>query len=490
MPARPRELSPDQLLVIVSAGVVMSALDLFIVNVALPQISVDMHASLGELSWVLNAYAIVYASLLVFFGRLADKYRRDRGFLLGVAVFTFASAGCAVSGSVGMLIGFRVVQAAGAALLTPTSLGLVLAAYPPERRGGAVRAWTAIGGVASSLGPVVGGLLVAVNWRWVFLVNLPVGAAALLAGRWLPAVPGHDVKRPDPAGALLVTAGVAAMTLGLVQGGSWGWEAPGTIGSLAAAALLLAGFATHNLRSRTPLVDRVLFTARSFNGASVVALCFSAAMGGMLFSIVLWQQDVWGWSALLSGLALAPGPLMVPLISFNLAGRLIRRYGSGWVAAAGSVLFSAGVSWWALAAGTRPDYAAGLLGGTILTGAGVALSLTSFMSAATASLPPASYATGSAVVNMVRQAGLALGVAIAVAVVGTSAGHTAGVDAFHRGWWVIAAIALTGTVPALTVLRQPVGRRHAGTAGEPLATARAGQIAVRTTEPGSGGTRA
>jgi len=167
-------------LLIVCAGVVLASLDLFIVNVALPRIAVDLHApNLGELSWVLNGYAIVYASLLVFFGRLADRYRRDRAFLIGVAVFTIASAACAASGSVAMLIAFRLVQAAGAALLTPTSLGLVLAAYPPERRHGAVRAWTATGGLAAALGPVAGGLLVQASWRWVFLVNVPIGVVAI-----------------------------------------------------------------------------------------------------------------------------------------------------------------------------------------------------------------------------------------------------------------------------------------------------------------------
>ena len=175
--------SARQVLVIVCAGVVMASLDLFIVNVALPQIARDLGASnLGELSWVLNGYAIVYASLLVFFGRLADRYRRDRGFLLGVAIFTAASAACAASTSVAMLVAFRLVQAAGAALLTPTSLGLVLASYEPERRSGAVRAWTATGGIAAALGPVIGGLLVAVNWRLVFLVNVPVGIVALIVG--------------------------------------------------------------------------------------------------------------------------------------------------------------------------------------------------------------------------------------------------------------------------------------------------------------------
>src|SRR4051794_13170969 len=207
--ARPRSrpASPPLVLAIVSAGVVLASIDLFIVNVALPQIARDLGTDeLGDLSWVLNGYAIVYASLLVLFGRLADRHRRDHGFLLGVAIFTLASAACGAATSVEMLVAFRVLQAAGAALLTPTSLALVLAAFPTERRQGAVRAWTAVGGAAAALGPVLGGLLVAADWRWVFLVNVPVGLVALAAGwRLLPRLPGHASPRPDAAGALLLT---------------------------------------------------------------------------------------------------------------------------------------------------------------------------------------------------------------------------------------------------------------------------------------------
>ncbi|WP_084316109.1 MFS transporter [Actinospica robiniae] len=455
--ARGRVATPGQVLLIVSVGVALSSLDLFIVNVALPRIATDLHAGdIGELSWVLNAYAIVYAALLVFFGRLADRYRRDRAFLLGVALFTLASAGCAVSAGVGMLIGFRVLQAAGAALLTPTSLSLLLAAYPREKRAGAVRAWTAFGGVAASLGPVVGGLLVAVDWRLVFLVNVPIGLAVLVLGaRWLPRLPGQAIERPDPLGAVLVTAGVAALTLGLVQGGAWGWSSPRILAVLAAAALLLAGLAAHTARSRTPLIHPSLFASPAFTGASVIAVFFSVGMGAMLLSIVLFEQQVWGWTALRAGLAIAPGPLMVPPMSFLVAGRVIRRFGPGLTSAAGSVAFTAGIVWWAVGAHAHPDYAAGVLGGMLLTGVGVGLTLPTVMSSATVSLPAHSFATGSGVVNMIRQTGLALGVAITVAILG-DATHDAAVatTAFHRVWWTTAAISLAGVIPALTVLRR------------------------------------
>src|ERR1700761_3322305 len=197
-PTRRQDASPMLVMVIVCAGVVLASLDLFIVNVALPDIARDLHErSLGDLSWVLNGYAIVYAALLVLFGRLSESRRRENGFLLGVAIFTIASAACGAASSLTMLVVFRILQAAGAALLTPTSLSLVLATTPPERRHSSVRAWTAGGGLAAALGPVIAGLRVAASWRWVFYVNVPIGLAAAIVG-WqrLPRVDGHPGRAP------------------------------------------------------------------------------------------------------------------------------------------------------------------------------------------------------------------------------------------------------------------------------------------------------
>lgn len=452
-----RGTSSRAVLVIVCAGVVLAGLDLFIVNVALPRIARDLGATnLAELSWILNGYAIVYASLLVFFGRLADRYRRDQSFLLGVSVFTVASAACAVSTSVGMLIGFRLVQAAGAALLTPTSLGLVLASQDAEHRHSAVRAWTAVGGMSAAIGPVIGGLLVAASWRWVFLVNVPVGLAALAVGwRLLPHVPGDAGERPDPLGAVLATAAVGALTLGLVKGSDWGWGSGSIVGTLIGAGLLVGLVVAHCRTSRNPLVHPTLFRSGSFTGSSIVALFFSASFGAMLLSIVLWEQGVWHWSPLRTGLAIAPGPIMVPLISFLVAGRLIGRYGPATVVAVGSAVFGAGVSWWALAIAVVPNYVSGVFGGMVLTGIGVGLTLPTMMATASSSLSPQSFATGSAVINMIRQTGLALGVAALVAVLGTGTGHqVATLDAFRHGWWVSAALSFAAVIPALVLLRR------------------------------------
>ena len=448
-----------KVMAIISAGVALVNLDLFIVNVALPKIAGDFgHSSLGGLSWVLSGYAIIYASLLVLFGRLADRHNRRSGFLLGVAVFVAASAACAVADDTAMLVAFRLVQAAGAALLTPTSLSLVLATASPDRRQGAVRAWTAVGGVGAALGPAVGGLLVALSWRWVFIVNIPIGIAALAAGvRYLPSVPGHPSPRPDAFGAVLVTGGVGALALGLVQGRDWGWTSGRTLAVLGVAALALLAFLAHTLRHRNPLVPPRLFQSRAYSGATFVASLFSMAFGGMLLSIVLWEQDVWHWSALSTGLSIAPGPLMVPFLAFVVAGPATARLGPAIVSTFGAAVFTAGVAWWALAAGLHPDYPGEILGGMILTGTGVGLTLPTYMATAAASLPAESFATGSAVINMARQIGLAIGVAVLVAILGAHTIPRDVLSSFQTGWIVIAAIALTSGVAGAFALP---GRRH------------------------------
>jgi EmrB/QacA subfamily drug resistance transporter len=465
-------------LVIVCAGVVLASLDLFIVNVALPQIARDLHVrgnALADLSWVLNAYAIVYAALLVLFGRLAERLPRERGFLVGVAIFVAASAACGAATSLPTLVAFRVVQAAGAALLTPTSLALILATFPPERRHSAIRTWTAVGGLAAAVGPVVGGLLVAASWRWVFYVNVPIGLLAVVIGwRRLPPVPGHPVPAPDALGALLITGGVAALVLGIVKGGSWGWTDSRTLAALAGGGAGVALFALRNLRHRNPLIQRALFRLRAFTAASAVMLFFQMAFGAMLLSRVLWAQDVWHWSALYTGLAIAPGPLMVPLFSFVVAGRATARFGPGPVAAAGSVIFAAGAAWWAVAMGLAPDYVGEVLGGIVLTGIGVGLTLPTLMATGTSSLPPNSFATGSAVVNMLRQVGLAIGVAILIAILGSPHTPDAALHAYERSSWVIAALALVAAGLGLALLtRRP--RRDQVAASAPAGSTVAAQ---------------
>src|SRR6478735_5851599 len=451
---RRRDASASLVLLIVSIGFSLAVLDVFVVNVALPKIAHDFgSAGLGDLSWVLNAYAIVYAALLVVFGRLADRFPREYGFLLGVAVFTVASALCAAATGTLVLVIFRIVQAAGAALMTPTSLSMVLATSSDQERDNNVRIWTAIGGLMAALGPVVGGLLVAISWRWVFFANIPFGLAVLALG-WmrLPHVRGERIPYPDALGAALVTAGVALLTLGLVKGDVWGWGSRETIGVLVGSIAVIGSFVVHCLQHRNPLVDRALFARRSFTGASVVATLYSIAFGALLLSLVLWFQNVWHWSALHTGLAIAPGPLMVLPTALLLAERLIVRLGAGVVIAIGASLFAIGTLWFAVFSELNADYFADVFPGNVIMGVGVGLTLPTMMASATSELPPESFATGSAVVNMLRQVGLAIGVAVLVAVLGTPTGPHAVLDAFDHAWLVIAAFAAAGALASLVIL--------------------------------------
>ncbi len=446
--------SPPLVLAIVCVGICLANLDLFIVNVALPNIGRDFKgASLEDLSWVLNGYAIAYASLLVFFGRLAERYRRNMSFLLGVGLFTAASAACAIAGNVETLIAFRVLQAAGAALMTPTSLGLLMAAFPPERRGYAVRTWTAIGGLAAALGPVIGGVLVTANWRWIFLVNVPVGIHRD-AGRLVEAAGTARPRRAaaNPGDAALVTGGIGALTFAIVKVNDWGWASPGIAGSVVVAAVLLALFVWRCLRSPNPFVDPALFRIRPFAGAALTMAPYSAAFGAMLLSVALWEQSAWGWSALQTGLAIAPGPLLVPITSLLLAGRLIARFGAAAVVTAGVLFFISGLVAWALLIGQEPNVWFVIMG-MVPTGIGVGLTFPTLMGVGAGGLPSSAFATGSGVINMVRQAALAVGVAMFVAIIGSPASPLERVAAFHRGWWIMAGVTALALIPNYIFIR-------------------------------------
>ncbi|MGH7073232.1 MAG: MFS transporter [Stellaceae bacterium] len=447
-------VAPAQVLAIVCVGIVLANLDLFIVNVGLPNIARDFRgATLEDLSWVLNGYAIAYAALLVFFGRLAERHRRDRSFILGIALFTAASAACAAANSVTALVAFRVIEAAGAALMTPTSIALLLASFSPDRRAGAVRTWVAIGGFAAAFGPLVGGLLISASWRWIFLVNVPIGVVAIAVGWWkLPEVPGHDVKRPSLWAALLVTGGIGTLTFAIVKMNDWGWHSPWIGLSLAVSAVCLALFIRHCRRSSNPFVDPALFRIRQFTGATLAMAPYSIAFGAMLFSIAVWEQDIWGWSALQAGLAIAPGPLLVPPTSLLLARRLIARFGVAPTVTAGIALFAATLGIWASFLGPEPNAGMAVLG-IAMSGIGVGLTFPTLMGVGTSSLPPSSFATGSGVVNMIRQAAMAIGVAIFVTVIASPGSAAAGVTAFHRGWWIMAAITALGLIPTLALIR-------------------------------------
>jgi len=449
---------------IACVGTALPNFDLFAVNIALPRIAADFSQTpIEDLSWVLNAYAIAYAALLVFLGRLSEGFRRDYSFILGIGVFTLASIASALAPGVWELVAFRVLAATGAALMTPSSIGLLLATFPPERRGAAVRSWAGIGGFAAALGPLIGGLLVTIDWRWVFAANALCGAASMLiAWLHLPHVPGHQIERPSLPAALLVTAGIASFIFAIAKGNAWGWTSNGILASALLSLVLLMLFTTHCIRSSNPLVAPTLFRIRPFTGACLAMFPYSVTFGAMLFSIAMWGQTAWSWTALETGLAIIPGPLLVPLTSTLITGKAIERFGAAWTVTVGVTLVILGFCVWATCLGLTPN-APVAIAGMALNGVGVGLVFPTLMGVGVQSLPASSFATGSAVVNMLRQAAIAIGIAIFVAIVGAPVSAQERLSAFQTGWWVMAALTAITLIPVLmyfTASRREADRRQ------------------------------
>ncbi len=436
----------------------LSGIDLFIVNVAFDDIGRDFAArghapSLSQLSWVLSAYAVVFAALLVPMGRLTDRYGRKSGFVAGLALFTIASAACGLSTGVWELVGFRALQAVGAAAMTPASLGLLLAALPPERRAPAARTWALTGALAAALGPAVGGGLVQLSWHWAFWINLPVGVALVVAAlRYVPDVRhNQDAPRPDLAGAALLALTVGALVLGLVQGNEWGWASAGVLGSLAVAVAGLAVFAWRTTHHPSPVIDPALLRVRSFAWAGVSTVVFNVAFGAALLGGILWMQQAWDYSALRTGFAVALGPLFVPITSI-LAHRAFPSARAGTMVTVGSALAAVGAVVMALSLSDTPAYWTTFAPGWVLTGIAVGLAMPNLVASATSSLRPEQTSTGSGVVTMARQVGLVLGVSVLVAIVGSGAT----VGAFRAAWFVVAGAALLAAVAASAIERRPV----------------------------------
>ncbi|EWM18464.1 MFS transporter [Kutzneria sp. 744] len=447
-------------LLVLSGAPFLASLDLFVVNVAFTAIGRDFQGhSLADLSWILNGYPIIYAALLVPCGRWADRVGHKRVFLLGLAVFTLASAAAAASPNLAALIAFRLVQAAGAGALTPTSLGLLIHAVPPEDRARSVRIWASIGALASALGPVVGGFLVELSWRWVFLINVPIGIALLVLGfRVIRDYRAEETETGlDIVGAVLLTVGIGALALGLVEGSGWGWTSPGILGSLALAAATLIAFAVNNKRHRSPIIPPSLLRVRSFVWSTVAVTFFSATFGAGLLSRVFWLQDVWGYSAVQTGLAIAPGPLMVPVFAM-VAQALNKRVSPGALASIGCLLWTVGTLYMLLAVGPEPHYLTEMLPAWLITGVGVGLALPTMLSSATAELPPARSGTGSAVVNMARQIGTVFGIALLVAILGSPIGYDQQHKAFTDVFWMVTIIGIVAAVASLGLTQRKAGR--------------------------------
>ena len=405
---------------VLSLAVFMSSLDLFIVNLAFPYIGREYAGTgLGSLSWVLNGYTIVFAAVLVPAGRWADRVGRRRLFVAGLAVFSVGSLFCGLAPGVTALIVARVVQAAGAGLMVPASLSLLLAVVPAQARSRAIGTWSAVGALGAALGPVIGGSLVQLSWRWVFWINLPVGLVAiLLAGKVVPeSKDDHVTGRPDVAGAGLLAAAVALIALALVKAPSWGWGSAGFVGLLLASLVCGAAMVVRSHRHHSPVIELGLLRSRTFSGAFAASILYYAAFGAFVLNSVEFLTGVWHYSAVRAGLAIGPGPLMVlPFARLAAPWLAARLGGPGRVAVIGCVVNAGAQLLWLTQIQAHPAYLTHLLPAQLLGGAGVGLTIPSLLGVGSASLAPARFGTGSGILNMARQVGTVLGVASLVAV--------------------------------------------------------------------------
>ena len=449
-----RTVHPALVLAVLATASFIAALDVWITNVGLPAIGRGVgERSLSNLSWVLSAYAIVYAALLVPAGRLADRFGRKGGFLLGLALFSAASLGAGLCSSIWLLVGFRVLQAVGAAVLTPSSLGLVLTSAPAEKVQKYVNIWITTGALSATCGPLLGGVLITASWRLLFLVNLPVCLLALLgAARWVPNTKHEQNTRlPDAVGGALLIVGIGALALGAVQGATWGWSSPRVIAAFSVSAFAVAAFVARSARHPAPVVQLSLLRDRVFSSANGAVLLSFAAFSMLLLSVILWLEGHWHYSAITTGLATAPGPAVVPIfaaIAQNLQQKTKVRVGV--VAAVGVGLIGLGAILFALSLDNTRDYVNAFLPGWLIVGAGAGLAIPTFFSSATVNLAHEQTATGSAIVSMCQQIGGVIGISVLVAILGVASG-AAGLHLFQTAWITAAGLTALALIAALGI---------------------------------------
>jgi EmrB/QacA subfamily drug resistance transporter len=447
-------------LLISALATLATFLDTTVLYVAFPDISATFSsAEASTLSWVLNAYTIVFAALLVPAGKLADRLGHRRAFLAGSVLFTVASMACGLAPSVGLLIAFRVVQAAGAAVLIPSSLALVMHAFPREKVPWAVAIWGAAGAVAGALGPTLGAAIVeSVGWRWAFYINLPIGLFTIVAGRRiLRESADRSVRVPAPAGIVLVAAATAVLSYAVVESESVGWTSGRTVGVAAIGFVLLGAFVVHQRRTDAPALDLELFRLGNFTWGNLSAFAFGLAFSAMFFGSILFLTNVWQWSILKAGFGVAPGPAFVAILAPR-AGKLAGRIGQRPLLLVGGVFYALGGLYRLVALGPDVGYWFDYFPSMVLTGIGVALCLPQLSSVVAQALPPSRIGVGGAVLQSVRQFGGTFGVALTIAFLGTAGSPAEVLRGFDRIWWIIVVGGF-----ATTLLSVPLSTRPAMT---------------------------
>ena len=449
-------------LAVLCLAALLDTIDVTVVNVAMPTIRSALHFSEGGLAWMVNAYMVPFGGFLLFGGRAGDLLGRRRVLLAGTAAFTLASLGSALAPSAGVMIATRAVEGRAAAFVVPVTLAMLSSVFPAgPARNGAFSIWGGVSAAAGTLGLIAGGLLVsAAGWRWIFFINVPVGLFVLAAAaRLLPADPGRDRSRGrfDLAGAVSVTAGSSLLAYAVVQTGSHPWGSGRTIALLAGAAVLLGYFVLHErFVAASPLMPTALWRNRSVTGANVVSALLSSSVFAMFYSTTLYMQQVLGYSALRTGLAYLPLGLSI-LIAAGLAPALVTRIGVRLVAAAGSGLSLAGLVLFTRIP-THGQLLTDIVIPSVIVGLGGGLMLLSTTIAAMSGVSSERQGVASALLNVSRQLGGALGLAAIATLVASVAARSAGslpvalTAGFRAGFAVSAALVALAAIMALTLL--------------------------------------
>lgn len=439
-------------LAVTSVAFFMVALDALVVITALPAIGRDLRAGLPTLQWTVNTYGLAYAAGIITAAALGDRYGRRRMFAVGLAVFTLASAGCALAPGVGWLLAARTVQGFGAAAVMPLSLTILTGAFPAHRRGAIVGIWGGLGGLAVAGGPLIGGTVTeGLDWHWIFWLNVPIGLAAVaLSHARLPESHGRPAPLDIPA-LVLLTGGAFALVWGLVRASAVGWASAEALTALVCGVLLVAAFVVWERRMAAPMLPIRMFRSREFTAANATALLMIASLSAAVFLIAQYCQLVLGYSPLVTGLRLLPWTA-TPLLIAPAAGRISDRIGRRPVLAAGMLLQAAGLSWFAMVAATTPRYAA-LVAPLLAAGIGISMAIPTAATAAMNAVGPHDLGKAASVNSTLQRLGAVFGVAVATTVF-TAAGKldTATFTAGLRPALAVAAgLSLLGMLTALAL---------------------------------------
>jgi len=454
-------------LVVLCIGMLMIILDATIVNVALPSIQDDLGFSQSSLAWVVNAYLIAFGGLLLLAGRLGDLIGRKRIFMVGLGVFTAASLLCGVAQSQELLIAARFVQGAGGALTSAVILGMIVTMFPePREQAKAIGVYSFVASAGASIGLLAGGALTeAINWHWIFFVNLPIGVAtAMLAARLLKSDKGIGLEAgADVPGAILITGSLMLSVYTIVEAAERGWGSVPTLGLGAVAVAMLAAFVAREARARTPLIPLRIFRSRNVSGANAIQMLMVAGMFGMFFLGALYLQRVLGYEPLEVGLAFLPVAVLIGVLSLGFSPRLIMRYGARATLVPGLALMALGLAHFARVP-VEAAYVPDVLPVMVLLGTGAGLSFPSLMTLAMSGATRSDAGLASGLVNTTQQVGGALGLAVLATLSTTRTDgllangeptRAALTDGYHLAFVIGTGLVLAAIAVALTVLRPP-----------------------------------